>query len=39
VFAATASRYLTHMKRLTDLERGIERYSATAPSGRSRRTR
>lgn len=25
-FAAKASRYLTHMKRLTDLERGVERY-------------
>jgi uncharacterized protein YecE (DUF72 family) len=26
VFALKASRYLTHMKRLTDLDRGIERY-------------
>jgi uncharacterized protein YecE (DUF72 family) len=25
-FAAKASRYLTHMKRLTDLSRGVERY-------------
>jgi uncharacterized protein YecE (DUF72 family) len=29
VFAAKASRYLTHMKRLTDLERGVERYYAS----------
>jgi uncharacterized protein YecE (DUF72 family) len=29
VFAAKASRYLTHMKRLTDLERGVERYDAS----------
>jgi uncharacterized protein YecE (DUF72 family) len=28
-FAAKASRYLTHMKRLTDLERGVERYYAS----------
>lgn len=26
LFAAKASRYLTHMKRLTDLSRGVERY-------------
>ena len=26
VFAAKASRYLTHMKRLTDMERGVERF-------------
>jgi len=26
LFAAKASRYLTHMKRLTDLDRGVERY-------------
>ena len=26
VFALKASRYLTHMKRLTDVDRGIERY-------------
>jgi uncharacterized protein YecE (DUF72 family) len=26
VFAVKASRYLTHVKRLTDLERGLERY-------------
>jgi uncharacterized protein YecE (DUF72 family) len=26
VFAAKASRYLTHMKRLTELDRGVERY-------------
>jgi len=32
VFAAKASRYLTHMKRLTDLERGVERfYASIAP--------
>jgi uncharacterized protein YecE (DUF72 family) len=32
VFAAKASRYLTHMKRLTDLGRGVERfYAAIAP--------
>jgi uncharacterized protein YecE (DUF72 family) len=31
-FAAKASRYLTHMKRLTDLERGVERfYASIAP--------
>ncbi len=29
VFAAKASRYLTHMKRLTDLARGVERYYAS----------
>ncbi|HEX4807014.1 MAG TPA: DUF72 domain-containing protein [Conexibacter sp.] len=29
VFAAKASRYLTHMKRLTDLDRGVERYYAS----------
>jgi len=29
VFAAKASRYLTHMKRLTDLERGVERFCAS----------
>jgi uncharacterized protein YecE (DUF72 family) len=28
VFAAKASRYLTHMKRLTDLGRGVERFYA-----------
>ena len=28
-FAAKASRYLTHMKRLTDLDRGVERYYAS----------
>jgi uncharacterized protein YecE (DUF72 family) len=26
LFAAKANRYLTHMKRLTDLDRGVERY-------------
>jgi uncharacterized protein YecE (DUF72 family) len=26
VFAVKASRYLTHMKRLTDMERGVERF-------------
>jgi uncharacterized protein YecE (DUF72 family) len=26
LFAAKASRYLTHMKRLTDLDRGVKRY-------------
>lgn len=32
VFAVKASRYLTHMKRLTDLEQGIERfYAGIAP--------
>jgi uncharacterized protein YecE (DUF72 family) len=32
VFAAKASRYMTHMKRLTDLEPGLERYyEAIAP--------
>jgi uncharacterized protein YecE (DUF72 family) len=31
-FAAKASRYLTHMKRLTDLDRGVERfYASIAP--------
>ena len=31
-FAAKASRYLTHMKRLTDLDRGVERfYASMAP--------
>ena len=31
-FAVKASRYLTHMKRLTDLERGVQRfYEAIAP--------
>lgn len=29
VFAAKASRYLTHMKRLTDLDRGVERFFAS----------
>jgi uncharacterized protein YecE (DUF72 family) len=29
LFAAKASRYLTHMKRLTDLDRGVERYYAS----------
>lgn len=29
LFAAKASRYLTHMKRLTDLSRGVERYYAS----------
>jgi uncharacterized protein YecE (DUF72 family) len=28
-FAAKASRYLTHIKRLTDLETGLERYDAS----------
>ncbi len=28
LFAAKASRYLTHMRRLTDLDRGIERFYA-----------
>ncbi len=28
-FAAKASRYLTHMKRLTDLDRGVERFYAS----------
>lgn len=28
-FAAKASRYLTHMKRLTDLDRGVERFAAS----------
>src|SRR4051794_3821795 len=27
LFAVKASRYLTHVKRLTDLARGLERYS------------
>jgi uncharacterized protein YecE (DUF72 family) len=32
VFAAKASQYLTHFKRLTDLDRGVERfYDAIAP--------
>ena len=32
LFAAKASRYLTHMKRLTDMERGVERlYAGIAP--------
>jgi uncharacterized protein YecE (DUF72 family) len=32
VFAVKASRYLTHMKRLTDLDRGVERlYAGIAP--------
>ena len=32
VFAVKASRYLTHMKRLTDMERGVERlYAGIAP--------
>jgi uncharacterized protein YecE (DUF72 family) len=32
VFAAKASQYLTHMKRLTDIEQGIERfYAGIAP--------
>ena len=32
VFAIKASRYLTHMKRLTDMERGVERlYAGIAP--------
>jgi uncharacterized protein YecE (DUF72 family) len=32
VFAVKASRYLTHLKRLTDLDRGIERfYESIAP--------
>lgn len=32
LFAAKASRYLTHMKRLTDLSRGVERfYASIAP--------
>lgn len=29
VFAAKASRYLTHMKRLTDMEQGVQRYYAS----------
>ena len=29
LFAAKASRYLTHMKRLTDLSRGVERFYAS----------
>ncbi len=29
LFAAKASRYLTHVKRLTDLDRGVERYYAS----------
>jgi uncharacterized protein YecE (DUF72 family) len=38
VFALKASRYLTHIKRLTDLERGIERfYEPIAPLIESRR--
>jgi uncharacterized protein YecE (DUF72 family) len=37
-FAAKASRYLTHMKRLTDLDRGVGRYyAAIAPLVESRR--
>jgi uncharacterized protein YecE (DUF72 family) len=36
VFAVKASQYLTHMKRLTDLEPGIERfYAAIAPLAES----
>lgn len=36
VFAAKASRYLTHMKRLTDLHRGVERfYASIAPLAES----
>jgi uncharacterized protein YecE (DUF72 family) len=36
VFAAKASRYLTHMKRLRDLDQGIERfYAAIAPLAES----
>lgn len=32
VFTVKASRYLTHMKRLTDMERGVERlYAGIAP--------
>jgi uncharacterized protein YecE (DUF72 family) len=32
LFAVKASRYLTHMKRLTDMERGVERlYAGIAP--------
>jgi uncharacterized protein YecE (DUF72 family) len=35
-FTVKASRYLTHMKRLTDLDRGIERfYAAIAPLAES----
>jgi uncharacterized protein YecE (DUF72 family) len=36
VFAVKASQYLTHMKRLTDLDQGIERfYAAIEPLARS----
>jgi len=36
VFAVKASQYLTHMKRLTDMERGVERfYAAIAPLAES----
>ena len=36
IFAAKASRYLTHMKRLTDMDRGLERYyESIAPMAES----
>jgi uncharacterized protein YecE (DUF72 family) len=36
VFTVKASRYLTHMKRLTDMERGVERlYAGIAPLAES----
>jgi uncharacterized protein YecE (DUF72 family) len=38
VFTVKASRFLTHMKRLTDMERGVERlYAGIAPLARSQR--
>ena len=38
VFTVKASRYLTHMKRLTDMERGVERlYAGIAPLAESPR--
>ena len=38
LFTVKASRYLTHMKRLTDMERGVERlYAGIAPLVRSPR--
>ena len=38
LFTVKSSRYLTHMKRLTDMERGVERlYAGIAPLARSPR--
>ncbi len=40
VFAVKASRYLTHVKRLTDMEQGVERlYAGIAPLVESRQAR